>query len=371
MIIVQNLTKTFKSDGNTVTAVDDVSFQVRKGEFYVLLGPSGSGKTTTLRALAALEQPTGGEILLDGKTVYSSRKQIWVPPEERPVGMVFQSYALWPHMTVYENIAFPLRYGRRGIPKRLISERVEKVLCALQIEELRHRPITALSGGQQQRVALARALALEPQVLLMDEPLSNLDAKLRSQLRLELKQLTRKLAMTTVHVTHDQTEAMVMGDVIAVMHQGKLLQVGSPEEVYLHPRHLFVAQFLGETNFFQGTLREMQEFVGIVTTDMGEFRVHFSAKEGTGRSVTVGIRTEDIRLAQPSSENVVVGRVIDRIFLGDIFVYTIEIPPGCTIQAKFPAEVQVPAHGQVRLEFPPEKCIGFWNRSPAAPGQGL
>ena len=282
MIVVQNLTKTFKSDGNTVAAIRDVSFQVSEGQFYVLLGPSGSGKTTTLRTLAALEQPDGGEIRLDGKTVYSSQERIWVPPEERPVGMVFQSYALWPHMTVYENIAFPLRRGRRGIPKRDIPERVEKVLCTLDIGGLRNRRITALSGGQQQRVALARALALEPRVLLMDEPLSNLDAKLRAQLRLEIKQLTQKLAITTVHVTHDQIEAMVMGDTIAVMHQGKLLQVGSPEEVYRNPQHLFVAQFLGETNFIQGTLREMQESVGIVTTDIGEFRARFPSQGRTG-----------------------------------------------------------------------------------------
>ncbi len=365
MIKVRDLTKAFTSDGSTVTAVDHVTFEVDKGQFYVLLGPSGSGKTTTLRALAALERPSGGEILLDGRTVYSSQKQIWVPPEERPVGMVFQSYALWPHMTVYENIAFPLRYGRRGIPKRRIPERVEKVLGTLHIEELRNRPITALSGGQQQRVALARALALEPQVLLMDEPLSNLDAKLRAQLRLELKQLTRKLAMTTVHVTHDQIEAMVMGDRVAVMHQGKLLQVGSPEEVYLKPQHLFVAQFLGETNFIQGTLREMRESVGIVMTEMGEFRAHFSSRMEPGGSVTLGIRIEDVQLAKPSSENVLVGRVAERIFLGDVFVYTVEMGSGRTIQAKFPADRQIPAQGQIRLEFPADKCIGFPDRLPA------
>ena len=198
----------------------------------------------------------------------------------------------------------------------------------------------------------------------MDEPLSNLDAKLRAQLRLEIKQLTQKLAITTVHVTHDQIEAMVMGDTIAVMHQGRLLQVGSPEEVYRNPQHLFVAQFLGETNFIQGTLREMQESVGIATTDIGEFRARFPSKVEPGCAVTVGIRLEDIKLATPSSENVVAGRVAGRIFLGDVLVYTVEIPPGRTIQVKFPAEARVPAEGHIRLEFPPDKCIGFRDRSP-------
>src|SRR5260370_10534720 len=229
MIAGARLRRTYVADdGSRVRALDDVSFAVREREFYVLLGPSGSGKTTTLRAIAGLDQPDSGRIAINGRVVFASENGIGIPPEERPIAMVFQSYALWPHMDVHDNIAFPLRRGIRRVPQEEAARRVGRVVELLRLKSELHRPVSTLSGGQQQRVALARALALEPAGVLVDEPRSDLEARLRARLRVELKEITRSIGITTVYVTHDQTEPLLMADRLPVMDPAPLLQEGAP-----------------------------------------------------------------------------------------------------------------------------------------------
>src|SRR4029077_13758118 len=238
--------------GTVVKAAQDVSFEVPEGKLFTLLGPSGCGKTTTLRSIAGLERPSSGEIEVAGKVMYSSAKRIFVAPNKRNFGMVFQSYAIWPHMNVFQNAAFPLEV--RKLRKKEIEERVMRVLHAVQLDHLGDREATKLSGGQQQRLALARALVMEPQLLLLDEPLSNLDAKLRELMRFELKRLQRELRITTVYVTHDQSEALALSHEIAVMRDGHIVQIGPPRAVYDRPNSQFVADFVGTTNFVDGSV---------------------------------------------------------------------------------------------------------------------
>ncbi|ALV63592.1 MalK (Trehalose/maltose import ATP-binding protein) [Thermococcus sp. 2319x1] len=279
-----------------VVAVRELSLEVRDGEFMILLGPSGCGKTTTLRMIAGLEEPTRGRIYIGDKLVADPEKGVFVPPKDRDIAMVFQSYALYPHMTVYDNIAFPLKLRR--VPRVEIDRRVREVAELLGLTELLGRKPRELSGGQRQRVALGRAIVRRPQVFLMDEPLSNLDAKLRVKMRAELKKLQRQLGVTTIYVTHDQVEAMTMGDRIAVMNQGVLQQVGSPDEVYDKPANTFVAGFIGSPpmNFLDASVTE-DGFV-----DFGEFRLKLlpdqfellREKNLVGREVIFGIRPEDL-----------------------------------------------------------------------------
>ncbi|WP_297497491.1 ABC transporter ATP-binding protein [Thermococcus sp.] len=278
------------------TAVKDMDLYVGDGEFMILLGPSGCGKTTTLRMIAGLEEPTRGQIYIGDKLVADPERDVFVPPKDRDVAMVFQSYALYPHMTVYDNIAFPLKL--RKVHKDEIDKRVREVAEMLGLTELLHRKPRELSGGQRQRVALGRAIVRRPRVFLMDEPLSNLDAKLRVKMRAELKRLQRQLGVTTIYVTHDQVEAMTMGDRVAVINAGQLQQVGTPEEVYDRPANTFVAGFIGSPpmNFLEGTLTE-DGFV-----DFGDFRLKLLPDQFevlresnlVGKTVTFGIRPEDI-----------------------------------------------------------------------------
>jgi len=279
-----------------VVAVKDMNLEVEDGEFMILLGPSGCGKTTTLRMISGLEEPTKGRIYIGDKLVADPGKGVFIPPKDRDIAMVFQSYALYPHMTVYDNIAFPLKL--RKVPKQEIDQRVREVAELLGLTELLKRKPRELSGGQRQRVALGRAIIRKPQVFLMDEPLSNLDAKLRVRMRAELKKLQRQLGVTTIYVTHDQVEAMTMGDRIAVINAGVLQQVGSPDEVYDKPANMFVAGFIGSPpmNFLDATITE-DGFV-----DFGEFRLKLLQDQFEvlreenliGREVVFGIRPEDI-----------------------------------------------------------------------------
>src|SRR5437867_1917113 len=257
MLKVEGLFTEYPNErGQIVRAAQDVSFEVPRGKLFTLLGPSGCGKTTTLRSIAGLEKPISGEIAIDGRVVYSSSKGIFVAPNKRNFGMVFQSYAIWPHMNVFQNVAFPLEVRR--LSRKEIRERVERVLTAVQLDHLVNREATKLSGGQQQRLALARALVMEPQLLLLDEPLSNLDAKLRDAMRTELKRLQRELSLTTVYVTHDQSEALALSHEIAVMNEGRIIQVGTPRQIYEQPHDKFVADFVGTTNFIGGTVTSVE-----------------------------------------------------------------------------------------------------------------
>ena len=280
---LENLVKRF----GKVTAVDHVNLTIKDGEFIVLLGPSGCGKTTTLRLISGLERPD------EGRVYFGDRDVTYLPPRERNISMVFQSYAVWPHMTVYDNIAFPMKIKK--MPDDEIKKRVKWAAELLRIEELLNRYPHQLSGGQKQRVAVARAIVVEPDVLLMDEPLSNLDALLRVLMRSELKKLQRKLKVTTIYVTHDQVEAMVMADRIAVMNEGKLMQVGTPEEVYAKPANIFVAGFIGSPrmNFFEARVEGGVLEASGFKIEIPENAPFYSRDFG---DVLVGIRPEDIHV---------------------------------------------------------------------------
>jgi len=307
--------------GQAIRAAHDVGFEVPQGKLFTLLGPSGCGKTTTLRSIAGLERPRVGEIVIGGDVVYSSARSVFVPPNARGLGMVFQSYAIWPHMTVYENAAFPLRVGRRKLARREIDERVMRVLGTVDLADMAQREATKLSGGQQQRLALARALVMEPRVLLLDEPLSNLDAKLRERMRFELKRLQRELGITTVYVTHDQSEALALSHAIAVMNRGRIEQIGTPRDVYERPVNQFVADFVGTTNFLEATVSGTDGADGFyrVRCELGELKAHAHETLSAADKVVLSVRPEDIHLSEsrPDGENVWQGRVDTKVFLGE------------------------------------------------------
>ena len=261
--------KLIKRFGN-VEAIAGVDIHIPEGKIVTLLGPSGCGKTTTLRCLAGFENADEGKIWIGDQLIFDSRQKINLSPQKRGMGMVFQSYAVWPHMSVFENIAFPLRI--RKAPRGKIKEQVERALKMVGIEELKDRLPSEISGGQQQRVAFARAIVYEPAVLLLDEPLSNLDAKLREQMRFEILELQRKLGITTVFVTHDQEEAMVLSDEVLVMEFGKVIQRGDPEAIYFDPSNEFVADFIGKINFLNGTITQLEESASVVGIEEEGFR---------------------------------------------------------------------------------------------------
>jgi iron(III) transport system ATP-binding protein len=305
--LVKRFAEDGRSDNGVRPAVDSVSFDVEPGSLFTILGPSGCGKTTTLRCIAGLERPDAGEISLGGRVLFSSTRGINVPPAERGLGMVFQSYAIWPHMNVFENAAFPLKVVplRRRLSRRDIRARVERVLATVRLDHLARRPATQLSGGEQQRLALARALVMAPPLLLLDEPLSNLDARLREEMRFELQRVQQQLGVTTIYVTHDQVEALSLSSVIAVMHEGRLEQVGSPREIYERPTSRFVADFMGAANLIDGVVAPTTEAESCrVETPAGT--VISSDRNGyeAGTRVLVVIRPEHISIElAPGSPN--------------------------------------------------------------------
>jgi len=365
MITGTALNKSYRDrDGKKFSALSDVNFTIREGEFYVLLGPSGSGKTTTLRAIAGLEHPDDGEIVMDGQPVFRGT-DLCVAPEQRPIAMVFQSYALWPHMDVFANIAFPLLYGIRRIKSDQVRPRVHHAAELLGLIEYLDRPISQLSGGQQQRVALARALALRPRVLLMDEPLSNLDARLRGLLRIEIKALTRSIGMTTVYVTHDQTEAMVMGDRIAVMHAGRLIQEGTPRDLYERPNQTFVAKFLGDMNFLNARVTGVTgDFLEI---SIGQFTLRGVAScsvPQTGAEVSFGFRPEDALLVDAhQGHNGLPAVVTARYYTGDAQLYQLE-SAGHVLQVRAAKERSLELGASVFVEVAPSACLVFQETQP-------
>jgi len=314
-LILDNLVKTF-GHRSEVRAVDRLSLEVRQGEFVTLLGPSGCGKTTTLRIIAGFEFPTEGRILLDGKMIND------MPPNKRPMAMVFQNYALFPHMSVFDNIAYGLKVKKQ--PKELIRESVEIVMQLMNLVGMGDRMPHQLSGGQQQRVALARALVMQPKVLLFDEPLSNLDAKLRVQMRIEIRRLQQRLGITTVYVTHDQAEAMSLSDRIAVMHDGRIEQVGTPSEIYEQPASLFVADFIGRANFIESTVQDQAD--GQMMFDLFERSLAIPApqrKFTNGEQVYLIIRPEAVRVNQQKGSYP--GEVKQAVYLGSTVEYEVEI----------------------------------------------
>ncbi|MFK4496569.1 iron(III) transport system ATP-binding protein [Bradyrhizobium japonicum] len=297
------LEKVSRSFGN-FAAVDGVDLRVSEGEFVTLLGPSGCGKTTTLRMVAGLEQNSGGRISIGNEVVSDAARGVFVPSERRRLGMVFQSYAIWPHMTVFENVAYPLRVRRKSAAE--IRDLVARALRLVEMQDFAERPAPALSGGQQQRVAIARALVFEPKVLLLDEPLSNLDAKLRLQMGDEFRSIQRRLGMTSLYVTHDQAEAMALSDRVVVMDRGRIQQIGAPEEIYRYPANRIVAAFFGTPNLLEASVEACTRIddrrVRLNVVGKGWRGACQSASEiRPGRPVTVMVRPEDARIAAPDA----------------------------------------------------------------------
>ncbi len=318
MIEISNLGKYFTGERETVNAVDGVSFFVPEGKIFTLLGPSGCGKSTTLRCVAGLEKPDAGEIKIAGKVIYSARYKVFVPPHKRDIGMVFQSYAIWPHMKVFDNVAYPLKIKK--MPREAIRKKALEALNTVGLQGLEDRLASQLSGGQQQRVALARALVKEPQVLLLDEPLSNLDAKLRHQMRTEIKELQRRLNITTLYVTHDQIEALAISDYIAVMNKGKILDVGPPVEIYQKPGSRFTADFIGQTNVLRGKILSVEGELGRFSTPIGEMVTMLPAGGVTGGEALIFIRPENIKVFKDQAQatgNNFAGAIKVLTFLGE------------------------------------------------------
>jgi len=343
---LRGLTKRY----GTIAVVDDVSLHIEHGHLVCLLGPSGCGKTTTLRLIAGFVEPSDGEIYVGDRLISSPARTL--PPEQRNMSMIFQSYALWPHMTVTENIVYGLRL--RKIDSVTIGRKLDAILATTKLAALAQRYPGELSGGQQQRVALARALIVEPETLLLDEPLSNLDANLREEMRFEVRRLHDAYRYTTVYVTHDQSEAMTTADLICVMNLGKIEQSGTPEEIYNRPRSEFVARFIGSSNVIKGKgLADARvDFTGVALRCTGE-------KIVAGAHTAVSIRPHDIMLtAKPPSqgENVVPATVVRQVFLGDSRDYMVEVKDGTQLRTVTAAEENIPQGSQVWLHLPPERC---------------
>lgn len=363
MLSVKALFTEYPNDrGQIVRAAQDVTFEVPEGKLFTLLGPSGCGKTTTLRSIAGLEKPRAGEIKVDSRVVYSSADNIFVAPNKRMFGMVFQSYAIWPHMNVFQNAAFPLEVGIKKYSRQEIRDKVMRVLTVVDLDQLAEREATKLSGGQQQRLALARALTMEPALLLLDEPLSNLDAKLRERMRFELKRLQRELQITTVYVTHDQSEALALSHEIAVMNEGRIMQIGSPREIYERPRNKFVADFVGTTNFLEATISAVETEPGryMVESPIGKLAASSADVLRAGDKVVLSLRPEDVELAERAYEgpNSFHGIVDAKVFLGEYLDFQIKVGDR-TLLAKAHPSLRTPIGDKVFIRINADKCVAI------------
>jgi iron(III) transport system ATP-binding protein len=364
MLKVEKLYKTYQTAHGTVEAVKRIDFEVPQGAFFTLLGPSGCGKTTTLRCLAGLEQPDGGRISIDGRVVAEPEKDTHVPAFQRDIGMVFQSYAIWPHMDVFSNVAYPLTVRRPRVAKTEVKDRVAEALRLVGMESMADRPATRLSGGQQQRVAFARALVRQPKLLLLDEPLSNLDAKLREQMRFELQELVERVAITTIYVTHDQSEALAMSDTVAVMSDGIIVQMGSPRDVYRQPADAFVASFLGAANVMRGKVVERNGSAARVSVAGGMLDVRLPSGFNGAGDVNLIFRPEDVAFlrAADGADNTLPGEVDRLSFQGGLVECHVRVG-GSVVRAMVRASD--PSHeGLVRgsrawLRLDPAQCLVF------------
>ena len=363
-LVVDDLVKVFRGHdrGEPVYAVKHVSLRIPQGLFVTLLGPSGCGKTTTLNCIAGLEQPDGGRIAVGDAVLTDVARRVILPPERRHLGMVFQSYALWPHMTVFDNLAFSLKLGHVG--RGEINRRIAETLALVGLSGLEKRYPFQMSGGQQQRVALARAVVAQPRVLLLDEPLSNLDAKVREQARFWLREFQQRLGITTVYVTHDQAEALAISDMVAVMSGGELLQYAPPRDIYERPASRFVAEFVGQTSFFPAVVVTAEP--GSVSARLGSgvvLAARSDALQTVGTTVQLAIRAEKIQFRADGAAmaNTVPASIRSRVYVGTTYEYLLDTADGA-VRVDAPQDISGPA---VRLYFPPESIVVLADQPPA------
>ena len=359
MLKVDNLVKTFSTDSEEVKAIDGVSLSVGEGEVVTLLGPSGCGKTTLLRCVAGLERPDAGSISIDGSLVFSRSDNSNVATHDRPIAMVFQSYAIWPHMTVFENVAYPLKVSKAKYSRADIDDRVGTALGLCKIPELAGRSATMLSGGQQQRVAVARALVREPRLLLLDEPLSNLDARLREEMRLEFRDLFASAGISTLYVTHDLLEALVLSDRVIVMNAGQIAQAGTPRDVYSRPKNQFVADFTGVGNVLQGVVEAIENDTMSVKVDFGVLNSPEVDDCAVGWDVLVAIRPEGMILNREGTvgSDTVPCVVETDMFLGSYTEYRVRVDDQ-VLRVRMPPTADVFDRGEdAYLQIPKESCV--------------
>jgi iron(III) transport system ATP-binding protein len=356
-IQIKSLSKDFFSEGKRIKALANVDLTIPANQIFTLLGPSGCGKTTLLRCIVGLETPDSGEIAIGEEIVWSEEKHIFVPPEKRGLSMVFQTYAIWPHMNVFDNVAYPLQ--TRKEPKEDINRKVERTLRFVQMEGFENRPATKLSGGQQQRVALARALVAEPKVILFDEPLSNLDAKLREETRKELRSFLTELKITAVYVTHDRIEALSLSDTVAVMKNGRIVEIGTPKKIYFDSDHRFVADFIGRANLIDGKVTAVEDSYTIIDSGIGTIACQKCPDLSPGNAVTLCIRPEFIKLMEGDTgdgRNIFRGRVESLIFVGEAYEGEISITDTRLITRIEPT-ANVKEGDEIALSFDPDHCF--------------
>ncbi|MDG4764369.1 ABC transporter ATP-binding protein [Solwaraspora sp. WMMD406] len=360
MVSIVDLHKHYRTTDGDVHAVRGISFDIAKGEFVTLLGPSGCGKTTILRSVAGLETPTSGAISIGGRVVYSSDRRIRLTPAQRQIGMVFQSYAIWPHMSVFDNVAYPLR--RRRLPKAEILSRTTEVLEMLGLAYAAQRPATKLSGGQQQRVAVARALVSRSDLILFDEPLSNLDAKLRKEVRQEIRDLQQRLGITVLYVTHDQEEAMAVSDRILVLEGGDIKDQGTPSRVYSRPADVFAANFVGESETLNGTVVESDNDHWLVQTDIGRLHVARQPQDTVRVSdaVVLTVRPEHLQLRDPVTDTAIptiAGSVRSASFLGPFAELVVELESGHLVTARVSGGAGAAPGAPVHVRIEPHHVV--------------
>jgi iron(III) transport system ATP-binding protein len=372
MLEVTNLSKEFSIEkSRKFQALNNVSISVEKGSIFTLLGPSGCGKSTLLRSIAGLEDPDQGTITLENRDLFNSARNLNISANKRHIGMVFQSYAIWPHMTVFENVAFPLKVPGSSYSKAQIMWEVERALAIVQLENFAGRQSTKLSGGQQQRLALARAIVIKPQLLLLDEPLSNLDAKLRESLRFELKKLQRELGITTIYVTHDQNEALALSDMIAVMKDGEIQQIGTPREIYNQPCSSFVADFVGTANFMDGIVDDIDPSGSIrVMSGIGPLICQANKIYRKSDSVLISFRPEDIVVhdgsTTRSSVNTFRGKVTAAVFSGDYSELRISVQEHL-LRVKVAGDREIQKGQEIEFTINPRKTMIVEKRAEAMP----
>jgi len=359
MIEIIDMCKSFTSGDGRHNAVEGLNLTIPTGSFFTLLGPSGCGKSTTLRCVAGLETPDSGTIRIDGITVFSSDEGIFIPTNKRDIGMVFQSYAIWPHMTVFENVAYPLKI--KGIRGAQLKDKVDHVLEAVGLKGLGDRPAPNLSGGQQQRISLARALVKEPKALLLDEPLSNLDAKLREQMRLEIKQVQAQFGITTLYVTHDQTEALSISDSIAVMSAGHVVDMAGPKDIYHRPQSEFTADFVGLTNMLRAQIRGGHDGLQCFETSLGQFHCARTPDGASGNAFILFVRPEDVIVSteRPVGDiNIFEGTVKDVVFLGEILDCHVQVGDQ-VIRARLHPKSSIERNQHVYVQADPSATIAI------------